>query len=76
MRLGRLSRCTASASMLYTSYVANHSMLNQTSKKEPNITAENNVAMQPPQHLSAKTLEFMAKLQKIHDNVLRDIDDL
>lgn len=52
-------------------------MLNQTPKKKPNsgTGTEKKIAMQPEQ-LSPKTVEFIAKLQKIHDNVLRDISDL
>jgi hypothetical protein len=63
--------------MLYTTYVANNFKLNQTPKKKPDSGAgtERKIAMQPEQ-LSPKTLEFIAKLQKIQDNVLRDISDL
>ena len=52
-------------------------MLNQTHKKKPNsgTGTEKKMAVQPEQ-LSPKTVEFIAKLQKIHDNVLRDISDL
>ena len=63
-----LGRCTSSASMLYTTYVANHFMLNQKQEKKTNRPLE--------QQLSPKTEEFLAKLQRIHDNVLRDIKDL
>lgn len=51
-------------------------MLNKMPKKEPNVMMENKVDAQSEPQLSPKTLEFMAKLQKIHDNVLRDISDL
>lgn len=63
--------------MLYTTYVANSFMLNQTPKKKPDneTWTERKITMQPEQ-LSPKTVEFIAKLQKIHDNVLRDISDL
>jgi hypothetical protein len=43
-------------------------MLNQKQEKKTNRPLE--------QQLSPKTEEFLAKLQRIHDNVLRDIKDL
>jgi hypothetical protein len=76
MLLNWLERCTASASTLYTTNTANQSMINQTENKKPCNAEEKKTSEQPQMQLSSKTLEFMAKLQKIHDNVLRDISDL
>jgi hypothetical protein len=51
-------------------------MVNRTINEKPTTSTKDKTAKQPEMQLSPKTEKFVAKLQKIHDNVLRDISDL
>jgi hypothetical protein len=51
-------------------------MVSRITDKKPYDAAKDENVKQPDVQLSVITMEFIAKLQKIQDNVLRDISDL
>jgi hypothetical protein len=51
-------------------------MVSRITDKKPYGAAKDETVKQPEVQLSVKTVEFIAKLQKIQDNVLRDISEL
>jgi|GEM_PF-3621282 hypothetical protein len=51
-------------------------MVNQKPTKKSNYAPKKKEASPPDKQLNTKTVEFLAKLQKIHDNVIKDINDL